>query len=116
MKNLAPLVLLLAFLVGCSTTWEDTNGKLLVTTAQSVDSVMKGWATYVVILDPPESQQNRVKAAYQKYQTAFEASRKAYNVAATTKDQSVFERTSAALRASSKDLIALVQSFNPQIK
>jgi len=98
-------------LCGCTTTWQDSAGKVLATTAQTVDSAMKGWATYVVINKVPEDKQLVVRDSYAKYQTAFETARLAYNAAVINKDQSVWAQASNALAASKSNLLILVQQF-----
>src|SRR6185436_177110 len=116
MRKLLPFVLLLALLVGCATSWQNAAGKTLVTTSQTVDAAMKGWAMYVVISNPPVEQQSRVKMAYQQYQLAMDGALKAYNAAVTLQDQSVYVRASAALQASSRNILALIATFNPKQK
>jgi flavin-binding protein dodecin len=113
MKKLYSLILVLV-LVGCSTTsWQDAAGKVLATTALTVDATMKGWAYHVVNDSVPQNQQDSVKIAYAKYQLAMEAAKSAYVSAVTVKDSSVFEQAKQALLASSSALTQLIKSFNP---
>jgi hypothetical protein len=103
MRNLAPLVLLLAFLVGCST----TTGNVQIDAEGSVNSAMIDWTVHVVISDPPEAQQNKVKAAYEKYNAAKKDAQKLGN------NQAAYDRAAATKWEAAKELTALIKSYNP---
>lgn len=107
-----PFLLLLASLsllalVACAS-FQNTAGKLLASTADTVDAAMRGWATYVVINKVPEDKQLPVRNAYANYQTAMVAAESAYKAAVQSGDQSAWSQTSAALTAASGALTALV--------
>lgn len=110
MKHKLNLTLVLAFLCGCAS-FHNTAGKLLVSTAQTVDATMKGWATWVVSGQTKPEQETAVKAAYGQYQFAMQAAQTAYLVSANNGDKSVWQKASLALQASSGSLVQLVQSF-----
>lgn len=111
-KLFLPLLtsLSLLALVACAS-FQATSGKLLVTTAATVDAAMKGWATYVVANNVPESGQTQVRIAYANYQLAMKAAQQAYGAAVSSGDQSGWQTASAALTASSTALTQLVASL-----
>lgn len=98
--------LLLAF-TACAS-FQNTAGKLLASTSDTVDADMKGWATYVVINKVPEDKQLSVRNAYANYQNAMLAAEAAYKAAVQSGDQSPWTQASAALTAASGSLIALI--------
>src|SRR5262245_43779951 len=100
-RRIIPGLFAIVTLFGCATTpnWQDSYGKILATTAQTVDAAMKGWAMYVVTGNPPADQQAKVKTAYQEYQAAFDVALNAYNASVALKDASLFEQAQAALEA-----------------
>lgn len=108
-RNLQLLLLpalLLAF-TACAS-FQNTAGKLLASTADTVDAAMRGWATYVVINKVGEDKQLPVRNAYANYQTAMVAAESAYKAAVQSGDQSAWSQASAALTAASGALTTLV--------
>lgn len=105
MMGLAMVLLM----TGCA--WQNTTGKLLATTAQTVDAAMKSWAQYVKINSATDAQQAQVKTAYVKYQASMDAAVVAYEAAVTAKDQTLFSQASSALTASETVLLNLIKLF-----
>ncbi len=98
-------------LMGCATTWQSSAGKVLSSTALTVDAAMKSWAIYVVKFHPPANQEQKVKEAYEKYQVAMKAACEAYSTAIIAKDQSVWMVASSVLTAASGSLTQLITAF-----
>jgi len=109
MKKLIPIIAL-AFLVGCAS-FQNTAGKLLASTAATVDAAMKGWAAYVVAGGATDDQQKQVRESYGRYQLAMKGAESAYLASVKNADRSGWAAASAALTASSSQILALVQSF-----
>lgn len=105
-----------SFLSGCATRWQDTYGKLLATIAQTTDSAMRGWATYVVVAKVPEANQQSIRSAYGQYQLAMTTAQAAYKASVASGDQTGIVAASAALRAAQAGLFTLINSFNPSAK
>ncbi len=112
LKLLTLTCLVTTLLCGCASNWQTATGKSLATIAQTVDTAMKGWATYVVVAKVQESQQARVRAAYIQYQVAFNTALTAYGGAVSAADQSLLGKTQAALVASQQSLLALITSLS----
>lgn len=111
MKNyLLTLSLVASLLIGCAT-WQDSAGKTLATTAQTVDSAMKGWALYAVRVNPPVTEQIKVRSAYGQYTNSFDVALKAYNLAVLTTNQNVWQASSSVLTASQTALLSLLASL-----
>lgn len=111
-KNTTPLLMVacLAFgAVGCKT--PNAEGRALVSVAITVDHAMEGWATYVAAGQASESDEAKVKGAYERYQLAMKAAQGAYLAYEGTKDASGWERASAVLKAAQADLLTLIESF-----
>jgi hypothetical protein len=72
MRNIATAVALALLVIGCVTT-QNTAGKLLASTAITVDGVMQGWAAWVVQGQATPPQEVKVKFAYAKYQESMSA-------------------------------------------
>jgi hypothetical protein len=102
--------LLIGLAPGCAT-WQSNAGKVLASTALTVDASMKGWATYVVKNNISDHQQAPVKDAYAKYQLAMTAAQSAYGAAVANGDQSGWVQAQAALTASSTALTQLIGSL-----
>ena len=108
-KYLSLVAFMSVLLCGCSTT-QDSTGKSLASIAQSVDSAMKGWAAYAAVNDIRSNNivYTRVQSAYEEYQTAMDAAKKAYNVAVLTKSQSGWIKAAEALTAAQQSLVQLI--------
>jgi hypothetical protein len=109
MRTLLILPLLMA-LCACAT-FQDTAGKLLVSTALTVDAAMTGWGKWVRDGHATAGDEAKVRAAYEQYQRAMEMAKNAYIAYAATHDKTAFAPASAALTASATTLTALVTSF-----
>jgi len=113
----APLLLVigagLAILVaGCQTT--NTPGRILASTAQTVDVAMKGYMQCVKAgLIKPE-QENNVRAAYTIYQTTEAAAESACLAYAKTGDKAAWDRAAGALQAAQSDLVTLIDLLTPK--
>lgn len=108
-------IIALAFLLGCAT-FNDNAGKVLATTAQTVDSGMKAWGVYVAAKHIPPPQQMGVRKAYGNYQLAMAAAEKAYIEMVKTGDRSGWLKARDAMTASQSSLIALIQSITKATK
>src|SRR5207247_7755155 len=81
MKTIPSLILaaLLTLLPACAT-YKQTAGKLLASTALTVDAAMRSWATVVKMGKATDDQQAKVRSAYEQYQLAMQAAEAAYVV------------------------------------
>jgi hypothetical protein len=110
-RSESPMKLLLSVfcvlvVLGCATTNTDTAGRLLASTAQTVDAAMKGWAQWVQMSGKAtKADQDNVRSLYSNYQTAMSIAQASYIAFATTGDKNVWLRASAALTASKADLL-----------
>lgn len=99
------------FLTACAG-FQTTSAKLLITTTQTVDAAMKGWATYAVANKLTDAQQAPVRDAYSKYQAAEKVAEDAYIAAVATGDQSPWTAANAVLQAAAANLQSIIQAFN----
>lgn len=102
--------IMVAFLTGC-TTFQGSAGKTLASTAQVVDSAMQGWATWVVLGKATTEQENKVRAAYTKYQYTMGAARNAYILLGQTGDKLPWEQASLVLTQCKQELLDMVAQF-----
>ena len=102
--------LMLALLTACAT-YKDNAGKLLASTALTVDATMRGWGAYVRLGKATDDQQAKVRAAYEQYQLAMQAAQAAFTVLIATGNQPAWTTASSTLTSKSTSLTALVQSF-----
>lgn len=109
MRNLIA-VLTCAVLCGCAS-FQVTSGKLLASSALSVDAAMKGWAQWVVAGQATTDQESAVKAAYQRYQVSMSLAQSAYTAAVATDDRTAFQRAADVLAANKQALVDLITSF-----
>jgi hypothetical protein len=107
---LAASVVLACLLVGCATT-QNTAGRLLASTAITVDGTMQGWANWVVQGQATAEQETKVKAAYTKYQASMSAALAAYNTLAINGDKTVWEQAELVLTQNKTLLLELVKAF-----
>lgn len=112
MKTLLTIFLSLSMLVlsGCAT-WQSDGGKTLATVAVTVDSAMKGWATYCATHDVPQDEHGAVRSAYQRYQIAMRGASLAYSAAVKVGDKGTWQEAKAAVLAAKDSIIQLVQQF-----
>ena len=108
------VALLVTLVTGCKTSEVDKAGKSLATVAQTVDSAMKGWATWVAQGNSNEQEEAKVKALYTKYQSTMAIARNAYSAVAiegTPESKQIFSNILIALAASQSDILNLINSF-----
>ena len=110
MKKLIPLVAVLALLVGCAT-MTTTAGRLLSTTALTVDGAMQGWAMWVAEGQASVEQGVQVKTAYVKYQASMKVAKSAYATLVLNGDKSAWEQAALVLQANEAALLTLTKSF-----
>lgn len=94
-----------------SANWQDTAGKLLASSALTVDASMKGWAAWVAQGHATAPQEAQVKTAYGQYQIALTTAQAAYTAAVATKDESLWTQAGASLSASSSGVTTLIQAL-----
>jgi hypothetical protein len=109
LTSVASLLALSWLLNSCVT--ENIEGRLLASTAQTVDATMKGWAIWVVDGNASEYAEARVKGAYGRYQLAMDAAKAAYLAWHKTGEKDTWEQASATLKASRDSLLKLIESF-----
>lgn len=97
----------ITLLTACGT----TTGKILGTTAQTVDTSMRAWANYVVYAKPGVEAETKVRKAYEAYQSAMGAALAAYATADQTGQKSGFEIASKALAAARGNLLRLIDQL-----
>lgn len=112
MKTLILFVLSCSLLLlsGCAG-WQQDGGKTLATVAVTVDSAMKGWATYCATHDVPQEEHGAVRSAYERYQIAMRAAALAYQAAAQVGDKGSWLEARAAVLAAKDSIVQLVQQF-----
>lgn len=111
LRIILPLLVVLALLPAC-TTFKGNAGKVLSSTALTVDAAMKGWASYVVLNNVPADKQMPVRVAYGQYQTAMAAARDAYVSLALNNDTNAWTVAQQALTAASSNLTKLIQQLS----
>ncbi len=103
------LVALSLMLGGC-VTYKQNAGKLLASTALTVDAAMRSWATVVKMGKATDEQQAKVRAAYEKYQMAMTVADAAYTALVSLDDKSLWPLASSQLTDASTSLTTLIQS------
>jgi Mrp family chromosome partitioning ATPase len=113
MKQLHKLfsLLVLAAMLGCATP-EQGAYRVIGTITYSVDGAMNGWGDYVRAGLATADDQAKVKAAYERYQSAMRLARV---TVATVKSQpegtATMDAALAAAEAASGQLIGIIQSL-----
>jgi uncharacterized protein YcfL len=110
MRN-AIAIMALLLVVGCAS-FQATSGKILATSAITVDASMKGWAIWVAKGQATDAQQAAVKSAYQKYQAAISIATGAYETAVTTGDQTAWKQAEIILTNNQTALVNLISQFS----
>jgi hypothetical protein len=95
---------------GCASV-QTSAGKLLASTATTVDGAMQGWAIWVAQGHATAQQEAQVKTAYGQYQASMAIALGAYNAMVQSGDQSVWLTASQILASNGAAIVALVQSF-----
>jgi len=99
---------------GCATS--NPEGRLLASTAQTVDAAMKGWSIWVVDGKAEPYSEVRVRELYGRYQLAMAAAKESYTVWKATGEKTPWERASVTLRQSRDFLLNLIDAFQRPIK
>lgn len=113
MRNALAAIALTAFLLGCAST-QNTAGKLLASSAVTVDGAMRGWAAWVAQGQATDDQQAKVRTAYAQYQSSMAVAQASFNTLVATGDASNWEKASTVLTANQQALMALTQMFVQQ--
>ncbi len=100
MNRIVPIIALAVLLTGCTTLTNDSAGKLLASTAATVDKAMQAWATYVVVAKIDADGQREVKTAYVKYQAAMSVAETAYVALVKDGNKITWESAKTVLSAS----------------
>lgn len=103
-------VAMLALALGCAS-FQSTAGKVLTSTALTVDAAMTGWGSRVAAGATTTNQESVVKQAYQVYQSSMAVAQRAYVAAGSTGDKTVWNQASTNLAASSGQLLSVVNGF-----
>lgn len=111
MRYLSLLALSLLLLTGCASL-TNTAGKTVATAAVSVDASMQGWMQYVKIKAPPLEQEYKVKALYERWQSAHSAALEAYAVAYKYKDLSLAEAARKTLIECQTELLNTISKLS----
>lgn len=115
MKKLIVSLLLGLAIVGMSGC-AATPQKVLVTTVQTVDAAMQGWATWVALGHANVEKEQAVKAAYVKYQLAESVAENALIASMKSGDNSAWKLASQALTEQRTQLVALIEMFKQNTK
>ena len=100
----------LLFTPGCVTV-RNAPGRVLATSAQTVDAAMTAWTTYDALGHARPAQSQSVRKAYAEYQRAFAVAEIAYLASRPSTPSEAWNSAANVLRASQRDLLALIQSF-----
>ncbi len=111
MRNIAPIIALAVLLTGCTTLTNDAAGKLLASTAATVDKTMQAWATYVVVAKIDAEGQREVKMAYVKYQAAMATAETAYVALVKDGNKITWESAKTVLTATSGQVTSMINLF-----
>lgn len=118
-------ILAAGFLAGCTTPAPTITYRAAATTQVSVETAMNEWGAYVATVHPPATQEAAVKAAYEKYQTAFAfacdlgsayASTTITNSAGTAPAMLALQNAEANAGQDIADLETLISSFGVTLK
>lgn len=116
-KNLLPAVALTGFslsmvcgsLTGCST--PNAAGRVLSSTALTVDSAMQGWGAWVRAGQATPADEAAVKRAYEVYQASMQVARRAYAAYYNTGDRTIWETAATQLETNRDLLLSIVQQL-----
>lgn len=100
-------ILALLVLIGCA--FRAGSGKFLATTAQTVDTAMKGFFIQAELGRVSLDQSNRVVAAFGKYQQSMQLATNAYALSITGTNQEPWLLASNALFQSQAVLLSLIR-------
>ena len=111
MKNLVGIAVLLAFFVGCANPKQSAY-RVVGTTANTVDSAMKGWGDYVKAGYAKAEEEVKVKAAYEKYQKSMLVAKAFINSYIDNEaNENKLRVMVDAISSSSSELVSLINSF-----
>ena len=111
-------VLIIALCSAC-TSPRTTSGRLLATSARTVDAAMQAWAQYVVITHPAPEQEARVRAAYEAWQSAMRVAVDAWIATAQRQDDATLAQWDIAWRslgANEAELLNVIAYFRGRNK
>ena len=97
-------------MVGCASL-TSTAGRLVSTTAVTVDGAMQGWAMWVAEGQSTAEQGIQVRQAYVKYQASMKVAKAAYGTLVLNGDKSAWDQAAVVLQANEAALLALTKSF-----
>lgn len=113
-RKVKPIVWLCVFALwlcaGCAS-MQTASGRVLATSAVTVDATMRAWAQYVVAANPPAEDEAAVRRAYENYQSALKVAADAWIAASTSGDQSGYEAALLSLAANEDHIVNLVRSL-----
>lgn len=110
MKALLTFTLCLTLaLCGCAS-WQSTSGKVLTSSALTVDATMKGWAKWSATHPVSEQTHASVRGAYEKYQAAMAVAVEAYADAVNSGERTAWGNAREALELALSALTTLTQS------
>lgn len=109
MRNVIVAVALLT-LVACASVKTDA-GKMLATTAATVDASMKGWGVWVALGKSTSAQETAVENAYAKYQASMMVATNAYATLVLTGNASVWNVASAVVQSNQVALTSQIRTF-----
>jgi hypothetical protein len=104
------VTLLVLMSAGCRT-WQDAAGKSLASASVSVDAAMKGWALWVASGHATPQQEDAVRDALKKYQSAMLVAEDVYAAAIKSKDKNLMQTALAVVAQSRYDFVSLVKTF-----
>lgn len=87
----------------------------MASTALAVDAAMEGWAVWVVKGQATQEQEDKVRAAYEKYQISMEIASNAYTNSIVTGNRSAWQVAQSILVTNGKNIGALVFQFQTKL-
>ena len=111
MKTLLSILLVSSLLVSCAS-YTTTAGKLLTSTAVTVETARQSWVKYVEIHGITQQQDEKARAVYRQYQEAMVLAQSAYASLMKTGDKIAWNDASKSLQAASTYLLAIISTNN----
>jgi hypothetical protein len=88
-----------------------TPGKVLASTAVTVDASMRAWSSYVNSGNATDDQQNKVRVAYSKYQASMKVAKDAFITANETGNKDPYVLATTVLENNAAAIVNLIQMF-----
>lgn len=104
LRNYIALALVAAYLSACTANALKVEYQTVGTTVKTVDLAMKTWASFVNAGSASDVQQQSVRDAYGKYQTALTLAQTSLHVSEATE-------TPTELQAAAAAIVALISEF-----